>query len=56
MDCAWCMIEQGIELGEGSHGICPTHAEEQWNKWQELKASRAEATNEREVVSEPVAA
>jgi hypothetical protein len=29
MDCAWCMVEQGIELGNGSHGICAEHAEEQ---------------------------
>lgn len=51
--CAWC----GDEPDElGSHGICPTHAEEQWQKWQELKANRAEATNEQEVVSEQVAA
>ncbi|WP_201384859.1 hypothetical protein [Ktedonobacter sp. SOSP1-85] len=25
--CAWCLCEQGLELGNGSHGICPRHAE-----------------------------
>ncbi len=24
--CAWCLSEQGIAAGEGSHGICKTHA------------------------------
>lgn len=24
--CAWCLSEQGIPAGEGSHGICRTHA------------------------------
>ena len=24
--CAWCLSEQGIPAGEGSHGICKTHA------------------------------
>jgi hypothetical protein len=24
--CAWCLIEQGLELGNGSHGICRRHA------------------------------
>ena len=26
--CAWCLCEQGIEMGEGSHGICSRHADE----------------------------
>jgi hypothetical protein len=25
-DCAWCMEEQGVDLGDGSHGICQPHA------------------------------
>jgi hypothetical protein len=24
--CAWCLSEQGIAAGEGSHGICRKHA------------------------------
>jgi hypothetical protein len=24
--CAWCLSEQGIPAGEGSHGICKNHA------------------------------
>ena len=24
--CAWCLSEQGLSAGEGSHGICDKHA------------------------------
>lgn len=24
--CAWCLAEQGLPAGEGSHGICKKHA------------------------------
>ena len=24
-DCAWCMVQAGVPLGEGSHGICARH-------------------------------
>jgi hypothetical protein len=24
--CAWCLSEQGLPAGEGSHGICRMHA------------------------------
>lgn len=24
--CAWCLSEQGLPAGEGSHGICSGHA------------------------------
>ena len=24
--CAWCMKAQGLDLGDGSHGICKGHA------------------------------
>lgn len=24
--CAWCLSEQGMPAGEGSHGICKQHA------------------------------
>ncbi len=27
LQCAWCLEEQGIEQGEGSHGICNPHAD-----------------------------
>lgn len=30
-DCAWCNQEAGIPQGEGSHGICVRHAEQQYN-------------------------
>lgn len=26
--CAWCLSEQGIPPGEGSHGICLPHAKQ----------------------------
>jgi hypothetical protein len=36
----------------GSHGICPTHAEEQWQKYLTNKAERAiEQTEEQEQVA-----
>jgi len=25
LDCAWCLAEQNIPAGNGSHGICPRH-------------------------------
>jgi hypothetical protein len=24
--CAWCLSEQGLDMGDGSHGICSRHA------------------------------
>jgi hypothetical protein len=24
--CAWCLREQGLPMGHGSHGICTMHA------------------------------
>jgi hypothetical protein len=24
--CAWCLSEQGLDMGNGSHGICTRHA------------------------------
>lgn len=24
--CAWCLSEQGLDMGNGSHGICARHA------------------------------
>lgn len=26
--CAWCMVEAGVPLGNGSHSICQRHAEQ----------------------------
>ena len=28
ISCAWCLAEQGLPFGEGSHGICDAHAEQ----------------------------
>lgn len=25
--CAWCLSEQGLSMGDGSHGICQKHAD-----------------------------
>ena len=26
LGCAWCLSEQDLEMGDGSHGICIRHA------------------------------
>lgn len=39
--CAWCLDEQGIPQGEGSHGICPDHAQTQYQLLQARRARRA---------------
>ena len=36
-DCAWCLQEQGLPMGEGSHGICKDHAEEQYQRCREVR-------------------
>jgi len=41
--CAWCNEEQGITQGNGSHGICENHAEEQYEQY---KASRIVVSKE----------
>jgi hypothetical protein len=33
--CAWCLSEQGIEAGKGSHGICTQHADQLLKQWRE---------------------
>lgn len=38
--CAWCLCEQGIELGNGSHGICPEHAEMILREYRERRMRR----------------
>lgn len=32
-DCAWCLTEDGKELGSGSHGICQDHADLTYQKY-----------------------
>jgi len=42
--CAWCLSEQGIAAGEGSHGICKKHADSFLIQWKELRIRRSMAT------------
>jgi hypothetical protein len=39
-DCAWCLDEQGLPLGNGSHGICSLHAIKVLKDWQDSKVKR----------------
>jgi hypothetical protein len=36
--CAWCLCEQGLELGNGSHGICTRHADWLLQQYREHRA------------------
>jgi hypothetical protein len=36
--CAWCLSEQGIAAGEGSHGICKKHADSFLIQWREHRS------------------
>ena len=38
--CAWCLSEQGIAAGEGSHGICKQHADSFLLQWKEHHTRR----------------
>ena len=38
--CAWCLDEQGIPHGEGSHGICQPHADEQYEIFRQAREER----------------
>lgn len=38
--CAWCLCEQGAALGNGSHGICPQHADKILRHYRERRARR----------------
>jgi hypothetical protein len=38
--CAWCLSEQGIAAGEGSHGICTMHAGGLLKQWRERGSRR----------------
>lgn len=40
ISCAWCLSEQGIPAGEGSHGICAQHVEQLLQQWEERRARR----------------
>jgi hypothetical protein len=31
--CAWCLAEQGLPMGEQSHGICPTHRDAEYERY-----------------------
>jgi hypothetical protein len=41
--CAWCLAEQGLAPGEGSHGICEAHANEFLVQWK-LRRKRKQET------------
>ena len=38
--CAWCLSEQGLDFGNGSHGICPQHAAWLLQQYRERNARR----------------
>ena len=40
VDCAWCLAEAGIAPGNGSHGICKRHSEEQYTRYKRRKEER----------------
>ncbi len=37
-DCAWCLAERGLDLGNGSHGICDYHSAQFWQAYQDRRA------------------
>jgi hypothetical protein len=39
-DCAWCLQEQGLPMGEGSHGICGMHARQAMEQYKAEKQKR----------------
>jgi len=38
-DCAWCLAEQGLAFGNGSHGICARHEIGILQQYQERRAA-----------------
>lgn len=36
--CAWCLVETGQPLGNGSHGICAAHKARELAAWRARKA------------------
>lgn len=45
--CAWCLTENGEELGNGSHGICVPHAQQVELNYQVSRFSRVKSYVER---------
>lgn len=43
--CAWCLSEQGVPAGEGSHGICREHANKLLLQQRKLVEARKGATS-----------
>jgi hypothetical protein len=41
--CAWCLSEQGVAAGEGSHGICRKHADSFLIQWRQHRSHRITA-------------
>lgn len=39
-DCAWCLEEQGLEMGNGSHGICEDHSNQVRAQYHQRKFDR----------------
>lgn len=39
--CAWCLAEQGVPAGEGSHGICKKHADAILLQWKGKRNGRS---------------
>lgn len=37
--CAWCNQEEGKPQGDGSHGICQSHADAEYEKYKESRQS-----------------
>ena len=44
--CAWCLSEQNLPAGEGSHGICKMHANRLLLQQRKLRGQRVETTAE----------
>ena len=42
-ECAWCLSEQGLDFGNGSHGICARHANQVLQHYYEIRARRRHA-------------
>jgi len=42
--CAWCLSEQGIPAGEGSHGICREHADQLLQQQRKLRRRHSAVT------------
>jgi len=40
ISCAWCNEEQGKPQGNGSHGICIPHAQQEYEKYRASRVVR----------------